>query len=137
MKSLRRALVVGMALIVIATLLPSSLAQTKSGNKRRQRRPGSHSSPPRVTMSAEARALLDQAMIAVCTEQKLDPQSNIPIDEMQARPSLPVHSPEAQGGLERAQRVLPLAKTLVISALQQLAQEYGFQRSARYRPRTE
>ena len=88
-------------------------------------------------MSAEARAQLDQAMVAVCTEQKLDPQSNIPIDEMQARPSLPVHSPEAQLGLERAQRVLPLAKTLMISALQQLALEYGFEKSGRYRLRIE
>lgn len=86
-------------------------------------------------MSPEARALLEQAMDAVCTQQKLDPQSNIPIDEMQARPSLPVHSPEAQAGLARAQRVLPLAKNLVISALQELAKDYGFQRSPRYRLR--
>ena len=78
-------------------------------------------------MTPEARALLEQAMEAVCTQQKLDPQSNIPIDEMQARPSLPVHSSEAQEGLARAQRVLPTAKTLVISSLQQLAVEYGFQ----------
>lgn len=77
-------------------------------------------------MTPEARLLLEQAMDAVCTQQKLDPQSNIPIDEMQARPSLPVHSPEAEEGLARAQRVLPLAKTLMMSALQQLAVEYGF-----------
>lgn len=86
-------------------------------------------------MSAEARALLEQAMEVVCTQQKLDPQSNIPIDEMQARPSLPVHSPEAQAGLARAQRVLPIAKNLVISALRELTVEYGFQSSSRFRLR--
>ena len=88
-------------------------------------------------MLPEARALLEQALDIVCTQQKLDPQSNIPIDEMQARPSLPIHSPEAQEGLTRAQRVLPVAKNLVVAALRQLAEEYGFQRSARFRARIE
>jgi hypothetical protein len=83
-------------------------------------------------MTAEATALLEEAMGIVCTQSKLDPKSSVPIDEMQARPSLPLHSPEAKAGAERAQRLLPVAKNLVISSLQQLATEYGFRKSPRF-----
>jgi hypothetical protein len=86
-------------------------------------------------MSAEARALLDEAVDVVCKEQKLDPISSIPIDEMQARPSLPVHAPEAQAGLARAQRVLPIAKNLLISSLRELASEYGLKGSRVFQTR--
>ena len=80
-------------------------------------------------MSPEATALLEQAVAVVCTQAKLDPNSSIAIDEMQARPSLPIQSPEARAGAERAQRLLPLAKQLVISSLRQLSIDYGFQNS--------
>jgi hypothetical protein len=56
----------------------------------------SHSTRTLPTMSAEAKALLEEAIGVVCTQAKLDPKSSIAIDEMQARPSLPVHSPEAR-----------------------------------------
>lgn len=83
-------------------------------------------------MSAEAKASLEEAIGIVCTQAKLDPKSSVAIDEMQARPSLPIHSPEAQAGAERAQRLLPLAKTLVISSLRQLTTDYGFQKSQKF-----
>ena len=83
-------------------------------------------------MSAEAKALVEEAIGVVCTQAKLDPQSSVAIDEMQARPSLPVHSPEARAGAERAQRLLPLAKTLVAKSLRQLAAEYGLQKSPKF-----
>jgi hypothetical protein len=86
-------------------------------------------------MSPEARALLDEAIGVVCTQAKLDPRSSVAIDEMQARPSLPLQSPEARAGAERAQRLLPLAKTLVITALRQLSIEYGFEKSPRFNRR--
>jgi hypothetical protein len=92
----------------------------------------SHSTRTLPTMSAEAKALLEEAIGVVCTQAKLDPKSSVAIDEMQARPSLPVHSPEAREGAERAQRLLPLAKNLVIASLRQLATEYGFERSAKF-----
>lgn len=85
-----------------------------------------------ASMSPEATALLEQAIAIVCTQAKLDPQSSVAIDEMQARPSLPVQSPEARAGAERAQRLLPLAKTLVINSLRQLSRDYGFQKSRRF-----
>jgi hypothetical protein len=71
----------------------------------------------------------------ICTEQKLDPKASTPIDHMQARPSLSVQNADAQAGLARAQRVLPIAKNLVISSLQQLATDYGFQKSRRHQIR--
>ena len=83
-------------------------------------------------MSPEAKALLEQAIAIVCTQAKLDPVSSIAIDEMQARPSLPVQSPEARAGAERAQRLLPVAKDLVINSLRQLSVDYGFQKSSKF-----
>lgn len=82
-----------------------------------------------ASMSPEAKALLEQAIGVVCTQAKLDPKSSIAIDEMQSRPSLPLHSPEARAGAERAQRLLPVAKALVISSLRQLATDYGVRKS--------
>ena len=86
-------------------------------------------------MSPEARALLDEAIGIVCTQAKLDPMSSVAIDEMQARPSLPLQSPEARAGAERAQRLLPLTKSLMIASLQELATEYGFRKSPNFQLR--
>src|SRR6478672_11015084 len=110
-----------LAIFVVAFLLGGSyagLAQT-----RRARQNESHSQPP---LSAAERELVNQAIGVVCTERKTDPKGSIPIDEMQARPSLPVRSPEALAGAERAQRLLPIAKTLVVDSLSKLAREYKF-----------
>src|SRR5215510_13382565 len=100
----------------------ASFAQTKP-----VQHPRAHAS-----MSPEAKALLEQAIGVVCTQAKLDPKSSIPIDEMQARPSLPVTSPDARAGAERAQRLLPVAKSLVISSMRQLTTEYGLQKSPKF-----
>lgn len=113
-------------LLLILLISASSFAQTKSG---------SHSSRTRPSMSAESKALLDEAIGVVCTQAKLDPKSSIAIDDMQARPSLPIQSPEARAGAERAQRLLPMTKSLMIAALEQLANEYGFQKSPAFRLR--
>ena len=88
-----------------------------------------------TAMSPEAKAQLEQAIGVVCTQAKLDPKSSVAIDEMQARPSLPLHSPEARTGAERAQRLLPIAKELVINSLQQLSNDYGFQKSGDFNKR--
>src|SRR3954453_1278820 len=73
---------------------------------------GSHPSRVRVPMTPEAKALVDNAIGVVCTQAKLDPQSSTAIDVMQAKPSLPLQSPEAKAGAERAQRLLADAKVL-------------------------
>lgn len=78
-------------------------------------------------MPAGARALVEEATTVVCSDAKLDPLSSMAIDEMQARPSLPVQAAEARSGATRAQRLLPIAKALVISSLKQLVIDYGLQ----------
>jgi hypothetical protein len=99
-----------------------------------QRKDSSHGRP---TMSPEARALLEEAMGVVCTQAKLDPKSSVAIDVMQSRPSLPVQHPDAQTGAQRAQKLLPLAKALVVSSLRQLVVEYKLHKSARFEKRVQ
>jgi predicted metallopeptidase len=96
---------------------------------------GSHSTRGRSSMSPEAKALLENAIGIVCTQAKLDPQSSIAIDDMQARPSLPVQSPEAKAGADRAQRLLPIAQELMINSLRQLVVEYGLDKSPKFEKR--
>lgn len=103
------------------------------GQQRSSRQSGSHST--RAPLPAANRALIEEAIGVVCTQSKLDPQSSLPIDDMQGRPSLPVHSSEAQTGASRAQRLLPIAKALVESSLRQLVNEYGLQGSRVFEPK--
>ncbi len=70
--------------------------------------------------------MVELASNVVCRERVKDPKGSVPIDEMQGRPSLPVHSPEAIAGAQNAQRLLPTAKSLVIVSLKRLARDYGF-----------
>jgi len=112
---------------LVLVCLSAAPAQTKPT------KPGSHSTRVRPSMSAESKALLEDAIGVVCMQAKLDPKSSIAIDEMQARPSLPVTSPDARAGAERAQRLLPVAKSLVISSLRQLAAENSFQNSPKFK----
>ena len=116
---------VSLLCLFVASFSPA-LGQTKSG---------SHSTRKPASMTTEAKALVEEAIGVVCTHAKLDPKSSVAIDEMQARPSLPIHSPEAREGAERAQRLLPLTKTLVAQSLRQLADEYGFQKSPKFKAR--
>lgn len=117
------------ALLLVLVLFTTALAQGKADKD------GSHTTRGRASMSVEARALLEEAIGIVCTQAKLDPKSSVAIDEMQARPSLPVHSPEARAGAERAQRLLPTAKILVIASLNKLSTEYDLQKSPRFQLR--
>lgn len=73
--------------------------------------------------------LVQRAMNAACTERELDPQGSAPIDEMQARPSLPLRHAEVLAGAERAERLLPVAKILAAQSLARLAREYGLKQS--------
>ena len=112
--------------VIVFASFSLAVAQPKSG---------SHSSRKPASMSAETKALVEEAIGVVCTHAKLDPNSSLAIDEMQARPSLPVQSPEARAGAERAQRLLPIAKTLVAQTLRELATEYGLQKSPKFKVR--
>ncbi len=115
--------------LVLACACVSLCIPATTFGQRKANKTGSHSSRGRATMSPEAKALVEDAIGVVCTQAKLDPKSSVAIDDMQARPSLPVQSPEARAGAQRAQRLLPLAKNLVVSSLRQLVIEYRFKKS--------
>ena len=109
--------------IVVGLCFPSA----GLGQRQRSEKTGSHSVRGPSGMTPAARALVEEATGVVCTEARMDPHSSMAIDEMQARPSLPVQSTEARSGAVRAQRLLPLAKNLVITSLKQIVVDYGLQ----------
>jgi len=113
--------------LVVVCLSSMVLAPSRFTQKQKEEKTGSHSTRGIGGMSPGTRALVEEATGVVCTEAKLDPRSSLAIDEMQARPSLPVQTPEARAGAARAQRLLPLAKNLVVSSLKQLVIDYKFQ----------
>lgn len=87
----------------------------------------------RVEARQEIEELARRAMLVACTEREQDPQGSAPIDEMQARPSLPLRHAEVLDGVERAERLLPVAKTLAAESLRTLLREYGIKESAAVR----
>jgi hypothetical protein len=97
---------------------------------------GSHSERARPNLSLAEREVVERAMSVVCLERGRDPMGSMPIDEMQARPSLPLAHPDAIAGARRAQRLLPIARELTIAALRQLAREYNIE-EARIRVATQ
>lgn len=111
--------------IVLAISLPAlgALAQRQS------KRNGSHPSGPRETFSAAERETVEQAIGVVCSERARDARGSVPIDDMQKRPSLPLDAPEVVRGISRAQRLLPVAKDLVIAKLRQLSAVYKVDRA--------
>ena len=68
--------------------------------------------------------MVERAIGVTCAERVRDPLGSMAIDEMQARPSLPVSNPEALAGARRAERLLPTTRRLVANALVELAQDY-------------
>lgn len=123
-----RLIIITVAFILIVSLGLPTLAQHKRSITK-----GSHTSSTSEGMSAETRELLDKAIDVICLERKKDPKGSVPIDDMQARPSLPIYSPEAVAGAERARRLLPVARELVIGALDQLAVDYGLNKTRSHR----
>ncbi len=75
---------------------------------------------PTAEMIAPA-DLETRALNAVCVEREQDPQGSAAIDEMQARPSLPLAHADVVAGAARAERLLPIARTLTADALRELA----------------
>lgn len=121
----------GSLALLLSLLVPfdgPAHAQSRQG-----RRQGAHSKA--ATFTPANRAMVEHAIAAACMERIQDPFGSVPIDEMQARPSLPIGHQEAVAGARRAERLLPEAKKLVVSALIQLATEYRLYQSPRYRDR--
>lgn len=118
---------VQLALLLVCSLLVLSSNGFAQG--RGSARKGSHSRALPESMSPEARELVEKAIDVICTERKKDSKGSHPIDEMQARPSLPVYSAEAVAGAQRAQRLLPVARDLVAATIEKLATEYKLQQT--------
>jgi hypothetical protein len=78
---------------------------------------------PQVAEAGRADDLVTRAITAVCTEREQDPQGSEAIDEMQAHPSLPLLHASVVAGAARAERLLPVAKTLAAEALRTLARD--------------
>ena len=119
----------------VAILVAANAPAICFGQEGKSRQTESHSISPAI--SPAELASIEEAMGVVCKQAKLDPQGSLAIDEMQARPSLPVQSAEAQAGSARAQRLLPVAKDLVVTSLQQLVDEYGLRTSRVFRLRVQ
>src|SRR4030095_1534126 len=92
------------AVLLFQSVIPSS---TQVRNSSRDDRKSSHL---RMGMTPDDLEMLERAVTVVCLERQTDPKGSIPIDDMQARPSLPIQSPEAIAGAERAQRLLSIAR---------------------------
>ena len=119
---------------VLTLVIAITLTSGNFGALAQKRRPlaESQTSHSRNGISPEAREMVELATVAVCKERVLDPKASVPIDDMQARPSLPVQSPEAVAGARRAERLLPIAKELVIASLKEIARDYNLRGSRRY-----
>src|SRR5258708_33369616 len=98
-------------------LLAQGLTPLSLGQRRRVSRNGAHSSAEREAFTPADRRVVERAIGQTCAERIRDPFSSMAIDEMQARPSLPVGHPDAVAGLRRAERVLPSTRRLVASTI--------------------
>ena len=107
--------------------IASLITLTDAGVAAQKRKPRNvpRTSHTRDLLSAETREIISLASEVVCKERLADPKGSVPIDDMQARPSLPITSPEAVAGAKRAQRLLPTAKNLVEVSLRRLVTEYN------------
>jgi hypothetical protein len=119
-----------MALIIVIAVAAASF--DAAAQKRRRRQSSGNqtlTSHSRDVLSPEARELAEIASGVVCKERIKDPKGSVPIDDMQARPSLSARSSEAVAGAKRAQRLLPTAKNLAVTSLRDLAKDYDFYNS--------
>lgn len=113
-----------LALALHVAFADSTAAQRRSSRKAQT----SHSS---TVLSPEARETVELASGVICKERAVDPKGSIPIDDMQARPSLPLDNPDAVARAKRAQLLLPVTRELVTAALRQLVRDYNLAGSRR------
>lgn len=125
-----------LALIFSIILLGAITQFTTSSSAQRPRPPrsGAHSTSREVFTAAD-RAAVERAIGTACAERIRDPLGSMPIDEMQARPSMSINHPEAVAGARRAERLLAITKKLVGVSIVRLAKEYDLYNSAATRAR--
>ena len=108
--------------IVLATL--PATGWTVLGQKRTRRQNTSRRVAAQTFTQTVDPQTLERAMGVICYEGSRDPLGSAAIDEMQTRPSLELNHPKAIVGAERARRLLPVARELVVEALRKLAVEH-------------
>ncbi|HYE64250.1 MAG TPA: hypothetical protein VD966_01630 [Pyrinomonadaceae bacterium] len=113
-------LIIAFLLVATPVLLPGALAQSKG----RPDRSGSSSRQSHESSTLIPSEVVERAISVVCDGRKDDPLGSLAIDEMQARPSLPLTDPTAIAGAQRAERLLPVAQKLTVAALRRLAGNY-------------
>ena len=125
-------------LVIAFILITTQIVFNPLSNAQRRRpasRSGAHSAVPREVFTAADRNTVERAIGTACAERIRDPFGSTPIDEMQARPSLSVHHPDAVAGAKRAERLLPTTKKLVASSIIRLARDYNMYRTPLARAR--
>jgi hypothetical protein len=126
-------------LVTLAVIISVAAGSWDSFAQKKVKRPSQNNqtltSHSRDVLSPEARETMELASGVICKERIRDPKGSVPIDDMQGRPSLPVKSPEAVAGAKRAERLLPIAKSLVVASLRRIARDYDFRRGSGYDPR--
>ncbi len=110
-------------MLLLPTIVPH--ANPKGPAQKRASRAAVQKSHSRNRVPTEADEMVEVASETVCKERITDPKGSVPIDDMQARPSLPVDSPESVAGARRAQRLLPEAQRRVVASLRQLSKDYN------------
>ena len=112
---------VAASLVALAALSPATAQRQPPATRARRAAPPPS---PRPAAVAEPDAFVERAAAAACLERELDPRGSLPIDVMQARPTLPARHPEVVEGAQRAERMLPVARELVGEALAELMREH-------------
>jgi hypothetical protein len=122
----RRAVAVfaGVLLLCVPQLrAPNSSAQTRNRHQERQ----GASSAPAAGPRWEEHDVIERAAASICEERLRDRQGSVPIDQMAAQRPLPLTNPSVTAGRKRAERLLPVARRLVPSALSRLAADYNLE----------
>jgi hypothetical protein len=126
-------------LVLLAALLIAAASPFASTAHAQDESPWKGGTPPpsqpREVLPVDEEDIVERAMSAVCQERARDPLGSVPIDVMQAKPSLPLAHPDAVAGLKRAERLLPAARDLVIASLRDISTEYNIE-EARIRAAT-
>src|SRR6185436_20688161 len=110
-----------LCLVSFLTLSLASSGLLAQQGKRSESHPSSSS---REVFTDSDREMVEQAIAVVCLERAKDDRGSMTIDDMQKRPSMPLHAPDVVRGSASAQRLLPVARDLVIASLRELSSTY-------------
>lgn len=125
-KLFRRGAVIFAGIVLLcaqAVQLPHSSAQIRERKQTKPSERGLSPDEPRW----EEQDIIERAVASICEDHGRDPQGTTPIDQMAAQRALPSNDPKVVAGRKRAERLLPVAKRLVPSALSRLAADYNLE----------